>query len=260
MKNFLAFLLFTAALLGAQAFSAWPGAPPLLGENPGNSAQFLNVAAGNSRGTVETIQIQFQPVFKGEKVALEAPLQNIHGDSMALHTLRFYLSNFVFLKNGAIVYAEKDSHHLLDLEVEHSLDLGFQLPENSRFDELKFDLGIDSLTQVSGAMGKDLDPTKGMFWTWQSGYINVKLEGFHERSPARNHEFQFHLGGYASPFQSQQCVRLAIPKEGDLKLVLDLAPFFEQVEQSYPYSIMSPAAAAVDLTKTLANSFRVYAK
>ena len=260
MKNALVIMLCTGVLLGARAFSPWPDVAPLMDKNPGKYEQFPNGSASNTRRTEETIKIHFQPVFKGKRVALDAPLQSIQGDSMALHTLRLYLSNFVFLKNGAMVHAEKNSHHLLDLEKEHTLDLGFQLPENTRFDELKFELGIDSLTQVSGAMGNDLDPTKGMFWTWQSGYINVKLEGFHVKSPARNHEFQFHLGGYASPFISQQSVRLAIPKKGDLKLVLDLAPFFEQVDQTHQYSIMSPAATAVDLSKILANSFRVYAK
>lgn len=253
-------MLFTGVLLGAQAFSPWPDEMPFTGKNPGKSAQCLQGSASNSRRTEETIKIHFQPVFKERRVDLEAPLQSDRGDSMALHTCRFYLSNFVFLKKGAVVHAEKNSHHLLDLEAEHTLDLRFQLPENSHFDELKFELGIDSLTQVSGAMGNDLDPTKGMFWTWQSGYINVKLEGFHVKSPARNHAFQFHLGGYVSPFQSQQSVHLAIPKEGNLQLVLDLEPFFEQVDQTHQYSIMSPAAAAVDLSKTLANSFRVYAE
>jgi len=36
---------------------------------------------------------------------------------------------------------------------------------------------VDSLANVSGAMSNDLDATKGMYWSWQSGFINLKIEG-----------------------------------------------------------------------------------
>jgi hypothetical protein len=45
--------------------------------------------------------------------------------------------------------------------------LSFDLPTYLKYDQIQFQLGIDSLTNVSGAMGGDLDPTKGMYWTWQ---------------------------------------------------------------------------------------------
>ena len=39
-------------------------------------------------------------MFQEKKAVLEAPLQNRGGDALMLSTLRFYLSNFVFLKDG----------------------------------------------------------------------------------------------------------------------------------------------------------------
>ena len=79
-----------------------------------------------------------------------------------------------------------------------------------RHDKIKFNLGIDSLTNVSGVMGGDLDPTKGMYWTWQSGYINFKMEGSSAVCPTRNHEFQFHIGGYQDPFYAMQTLELEV--------------------------------------------------
>ncbi len=213
----------------------------------------------------QSFSLHFQPVFQQKNVILDAPLLTVAGDSLALHTLRLYLCNFVFLKKGAAVWAEKNSHHLLDLEDTSTLDLRFGLPAGMGFDEVKFDLGVDSLTNASGALGGDLDPTKGMYWTWQSGYINVKIEGFFERCPTRDGEFQFHLGGFLPPFQSVQTVAVkvgSIQNASDLKFQLDfdLAPFIEKVDWAKRHSIMSPSAEAVRLSEVLAQSFSIHAK
>jgi len=209
---------------------------------------------------VEGVALLFQPIFQGKKIALEEPLRNSQMDSLALHTLKFYLSKFIFLKNGEVVFEEMNSYHLLDLEDDSTLTLKFKEAKSWDFDHLQFNLGIDSLTHISGAMGGDLDPTKGMFWTWQSGYINVKMEGFSAKCPARNHAFQFHLGGYLAPFQSVQTVQLSVPKGRNLQLQMDLAPFFEQVDWAKKHSIMSPSKEAVALSRILANSFSIYEK
>ncbi len=199
--------------------------------------------------------MQFEPVFLGQKMALEQPARKPDGDSLALHTLRFYLSNFVFFKNCAVVFAEKNSHHLLDLEDEKSMLLTFEFPQNLDFDSLRFDLGVDSATTVSGAMGGDLDPTRGMFWTWQSGYINFKIEGFSRKSPARDGEFRFHLGGYLPPFQTLQRVGLPVFSKEKAVLQLDLTPFFEKIDWQKKPNIMSPCREAVELSEVLAKSF-----
>ncbi len=205
------------------------------------------------------LDLRFQPVLQGRKIVLNEPLRTAAGDSITVHTLRFYLSNMVFLKNGALVFAEPDSHHLLDLEDESTPGFRVDLPAGTAgFTEIQFDLGIDSLTNTAGALGGDLDPTKGMYWAWQSGYINVKIEGKSLRCPARNHEFQFHLGGYLPPFQSVQTVRLPVPKTQNLLVDFDLTAFFEQVDWAKKPGIMSPGAEAVRLSQVLAKTFSTH--
>jgi hypothetical protein len=203
------------------------------------------------------LELHFQPVFQKKKIDLNAAAQK---GAPSISMLRLYLSNFTFLKNDSIVFEEKNSCHLLDLEDENTLELKFAGLKNLDFDLLQFNLGIDSLTHVSGAMGGDLDPTKGMFWTWQSGYINFKIEGVFEKCPTRNHEFQFHLGGYLAPFQAVQSVQLKVLKGEHLVLQLNLSPFFEQVDWVKKYSIMSPAKEAVAASRVLANSFSIHAE
>ncbi len=154
--------------------------------------------------------MHFNPVFNSQSILAGQASFDFQGDSLAIHTLKFYLSNIAFLKNGKEIWREKNSFHLLDIEDLNFLSISFSPGADIEFDALKFDLGIDSLTNVSGAFGGDLDPTKGMYWAWNSGYVNFKIEGYFEKCPARNHEFQFHIGGYMPPFQSLQTIILPV--------------------------------------------------
>ena len=242
MKNSLFFMLLVGLCLGAQAFIRRP-------------ACNHNLNAGPDR------VFNFKAVFQGKMIGLSqenTENRKSKNEAPKLHMLRFYLSNFVFLKNGAPVFEAKNSYHLLDLEDESSLELKFKGLGELDFDQVVFNLGIDSLTHVAGVMGGDLDPTKGMFWTWQSGYVNFKMEGEYGKCPTQNHAFQFHLGGWQAPFQSVQSVRLMVPKSEKLCLQLDLTPFFDQIDWVKKYSIMSPCKEAVAASKILANSFSVH--
>ena len=129
------------------------------------------------------------------------PLLN---DSIKIETLKFYISDFELLENKKIIYSDKKRYHLLDFENENSMNILTSKITIGNYNVAKFMLGIDSATNVSGAMGGDLDPTKGMYWTWQSGYINIKLEGKSKVCRTRNHEFQFHIGGYLPPHKTIQ--------------------------------------------------------
>lgn len=209
--------------------------------------------------SAQNFTFQIQPVFFQKNIVLDAPIFEKNGDSLVIQTLKFYLGNFVFLKKGGVVFSEI-SYRLLDLEDDKSLVLAFKIPENLDFDSLQFDLGVDSLTNVSGAMGGDLDPTRGMFWTWQSGYINVKMEGFHEKSTARGHGFEFHLGGYLPPFQTVQKVVLPVFQKEKMRVGFDLAPFFESLDWAKNWNVMSPCPEAAGFSNLLSKSFFAHEK
>jgi hypothetical protein len=212
----------------------------------------------SAQSATQVFSVNFQPVFSGQKIVLSTPIFDNKGDSVVIETLRFYVGNFEFWKGGQVVLSQK-SHHLIDLDVEMSLSLEFPVSEAMDFDSLLFDFGVDSATQMAGAMGGDLDPTRGMFWTWQSGYIHCKIEGNASQCPARGGAFEFHLGGYASPFSTIQKIKVNLTGQqsaATTQINLDLAPFFEQVDWAKKPSIMSPSSEAVRLSKVLAKSFR----
>src|SRR6478735_5595137 len=160
-------------------------------------------------------------------------------DSVNISALRFYISHVEFLDNGKRIFLEPESYHLIDADEKKSLTLSISVPADVNITHLRFYLGIDSLTNVSGAKGGDLDTTKGMYWTWQSGYINFKLEGTSNVCKTRKNEFTFHSGGYSLRQNALQTVTL--PASGNAAVIsFDLKQFFSAVDLDKFNHIMSP--------------------
>ncbi|MBS1771588.1 MAG: hypothetical protein JST82_01920 [Bacteroidetes bacterium] len=178
-------------------------------------------------------------------------------NEIRLETVRCYISNLSLYSKGRLVYHDS-VYHLLNLR--RGVGIGFSYEEISSVlvDSAQFNIGVDSLMSVSGAMGDDLDPEKGMYWAWQSGYINFKIEGRCNKVPARNHEFQYHIGGYAGKDNALQTVGLHMLKGASvLSIDIRLDEFFSGIDISKQYSVMIPGPEAVQLAKRFAGCFKM---
>ena len=105
--------------------------------------------------------------------------------------------------------------------------------------------------------GGDLDPTNGLYWTWQSGYINFKLEGKTAACPARNNLFQYHIGGYQYPFNAMREVELDIEKGGEILIEFPIEELLNNTDLSKEYEIMSPNKKAMRMADKIAKNFRI---
>jgi hypothetical protein len=167
-------------------------------------------------------------------------------DSISVDILRFYVSDIYFLKKGKVVFTDKNRFHLLDMG--HQLKIDLLLVKND-FDAIRFNVGIDSTTNSGGVKGGDLDPTKNMYWAWQSGYINFKLEGKSKVCKTRNNAFQFHIGGYSYPNNSLQTVTIPANNTSALNINFDLEKLLSGIGLQTTNEIMSPCAKAVQVAK-----------
>lgn len=182
------------------------------------------------------------------------------GDSIQIEELKFYVSGITLWNGNEKVWVEQNSFHLIDVTKPASMKLGLNVSAALVFNQLSFNLGIDSVTNVSGAMGGDLDPTKGMYWTWQSGYINMKLEGNSNLCTTRNHAFQYHLGGYQSPFNALQQVKLSVTRQNPVHLIFNVKELLTQLDLAKQAEIMSPGKEASWLSKKMVQYFTVEKK
>ena len=187
--------------------------------------------------------IQFNPVWGSEKLDLDKKY-TLKDDVISISKLKFYVSDVRLKKEGKTIYKTQKKSFLIDLESRLKIDFDENMTEN--FDEIQFNIGVDSLTNVSGAMGEDLDPSNGMYWSWQSGYINFKVEGKSEELSSAHKDFQFHVGGYSKPFETLQMVVLPM-KSSQNVIFLDILQFFTQIDVSRIHSVMSPGEKAVVL-------------
>lgn len=174
-------------------------------------------------------------------------------DSIQLETLRFYVSKVCFYNNGLKVFEEKKSYHLMDWEEK----LFFNVALSKDFDAVSFCIGIDSITNVSGALSGDLDPTNGMYWTWQSGYINFKIEGTNPSCKTRNHAFQWHVGGYQFPNATIQEIKLSCKNKKEIKVAIDLKKMMRHASVAAHPEVMSPSKEAVQLSKVFKSCFSI---
>ena len=179
----------------------------------------------------------------------------IISDSVSIQSLRFYLSDINLIKNGRKIYQVKNQPNLIDIS--KKLQVKLFTKSELEFDSIQFDIGVDSLSQVSGAMGGDLDPMKGMYWSWQSGYINFKLEGKSNICNTRNHVFQFHIGGYQSPYNTIQHIILPVQNKTNINIKLNIKKLLSQIDLKNVNQIMSPSEKSVEISKQYANFFSI---
>ena len=210
--------------------------------------------------TVEEHILAFHFTMGNSALQLNNPHYQPGDDSIQIELLRFYVSGIELLNNNKTIFKEKNSFHLIDASENRSLLIPLNTAPNITFNRIKFNLGIDSVTNVSGAMGGDLDPTLGMYWTWQSGYINFKLEGKSNRCKTRNNEFQFHLGGYQSPFSALQTVILNTAATKKINIVLNMEKVIGDVDMVSQNHIMSPGKDAVSLSEKVSTNFSIQQK
>lgn len=202
------------------------------------------------------VTISFIPTFANREIAAEEQYASPSGqDSFLIEVLRFYISGIRLYEGDKVVFTERDGYHLVDIATPESRRVRINLPEGTRFDHLRFYLGVDSATNTAGAMGGDLDPVNGMYWTWQSGYINFKLEGKSRRCPARNNRFEFHLGGYRAPACALQEISFPVQQASGVNIYLPVDRFLQQTDIGTQYAVMIPGAAAVALSRRLADLF-----
>lgn len=202
--------------------------------------------------------VSFAGYFKEAKIDIpENGFEAHDSNRLVIQVLKFYASNVRFLHQGEVVFAEQNSYHLIDIQKQNPVTFFISADSVFEPDAIQFDLGIDSVTNAGGVMGGDLDPAKGMYWAWQSGYINLKLEGQSLLCNTRNHAFEFHLGGYMDADYCLQKVVLPISSNGEINIKLDIAPFLQSIDLTKQNQIMSPGKAAVELSEQIANCFSI---
>jgi len=203
-------------------------------------------AQDDSIGVNFIFEVEGIPLELGKPVVLKD-----RSDTLQIDALRFYFSDIRWEKETDLSANPKDRYHLVDATDPTSQLLRTHAPaENS---SLHFGFGVDSLTNDTGVHGGDLDPTKGMYWAWQTGYVNFKIEG----SSRACKNFGYHLGGFLDGLDASTEVSLSfdfskVERVNDgtqVQLVFEIADFLKEAEAISGCHLMRPSVEAVSLAQ-----------
>ncbi len=159
------------------------------------------------------LQIRFNITANGKTLTLnDSSYTNAFNESYQVTRLKYYISNIALHAYDGVVY--NDRVFLLEAGGTDSI----VMPENAaNYYSLEFLVGVDSALNCSGAQDGALDPLNGMFWTWNSGYIFFKLEGYSPASKADLQRIEHHVGGYRYPNKAARLIKLELPKTLEVK-------------------------------------------
>ena len=192
--------------------------------------------------TNDSLQIKIHFKFKAEQLHPNKKYISQNNDTLHFTKIKMYLSDFHFNKAQA-----QTNTHLINFDDPETLTFKIAKPKNDP-KTINFNVGVDSLKSLSGALAGDLDPTNGMYWAWQSGYINLKIEGTSSSCKTRKNEFQFHIGGYKQPNYALRPIEIPIKpaqkNSNSLDININLALLFDNINLQTTNSIMMPGAAA----------------
>ena len=101
--------------------------------------------------------------WKGEPLVFDSTYVSIQGDSLKLDKFNIYLSNLKLSRKGDIVEEEENSFHLLKYSDSISTNfINWKSDRGVLHQDISFNIGIDSVTNTSGALDGDLDPALGL--------------------------------------------------------------------------------------------------
>ncbi len=214
----------------------------------------FTVLSSRAQKNVGTLIINIHPVFDGKELVLsENAYVNANGDSIYIDTFKFYFSNLCL--SGTKPFCEKESYHLIDAENISTLSFTLKDIPIANYSELSFEIGVDSLKNTKGVLTGDLDPIKGMYWAWNTGYIAAKLEGHSKVCKTLHNAFEFHIGGYLQPYRSLRKNKISVGNlqisstaVNTLELYADAAEWFktpEKIDVSKINSIVLPNKQSV---------------
>jgi|GEM_PF-74542 len=242
------------------------------------------VACSDDENTAQSgpISLEFDNVVSAANLQLNTdntPYTNGKGEDFKVTMLSYYVSNIKLKSSDGTIYQDpmasdgSAGYYLIHESDAASQIVTLQNVPKGEYIEVTFTIGVDANQLNQGAQTGALDPVSGFFWSWNSGYIFMALEGVSPVSTEDDHVFQYHIGGYkddgANQVDNIKTITLSFngdtapvrpEHEPEVHLLFDVNKFLngpgEQVTFSTNASRHSPKPCA-DLANNISDAFVV---
>jgi hypothetical protein len=214
-----------------------------------------------------TVTLEFDNVFDGDDFTIGNEYTISNGDVIKPSKLLYYISN-ISLSNddGSTMHKFSDSYYLVDLTDAASLNIDLADVPNGDYTKVNFTIGVDSTRNVSGAQEGALDVVNGMFWSWNMGYVFMKMEGTVRDSIP----FRYHIGGFTWNANNVKTVAASVPAGSPIVVngssstahfMVNFAEFFKNpvdLDVAATPTIMSPNAASKVVAENYKDIFMIH--
>jgi hypothetical protein len=223
------------------------------------------VAYSSDNSPAGKLVLVFRHLIGNEELVLGNSYTNILGDTISVRKFKYYLSNFKVTDEAGNTTILPQQYFLIDEADAVTKMITLTVP-STKLKQISFLIGVDSIRNVSGVQEGALDPLKGMFWTWNSGYIMAKLEGTSNSSTIAGNAFTYHIGGFRNPMNTLRTVNLDLSQTDTGKEVIinaDINHWFKSVSElriAQTPVCHNPGKLAVTIANNYSNMFSIGSK
>lgn len=193
-----------------------------------------NEIIGDSKAS---FTIEFEHQVNGKSIVLNTNTYlNAKNEQFNISTFKYYVSNIKLTNTNGTVVTIPESYFLIDESKSESKLITLNNIPIGDYTKIEYTIGVDYAKNFAGAQTGALDPINGMFWTWNSGYIFLKLEGSSPASNATNNTLTFHIGGVIDPnntirtfsaeINTANPLRIRTDKKPDMHFIVNVASLF----------------------------------
>lgn len=169
---------------------------------------FLGLPPGTAKGS---LRIRMQHTVGQKPLVLDSvQYANALGQPYTVTRFRYYIGRIGLQRTEGGI-AGNTEYHLIDESEPAGKSFIMNGVPAGQYSLVTFIIGVDSAHNCSGAQTGALDPVNGMFWSWNTGYIFLKLEGTSPASTMPGNMFEYHIGGYKEPAKCIRLVTLMLP-------------------------------------------------
>ena len=198
----------------------------------------------------------FLTILAQEKLKIFFKVKN--ENSAKIKVCKLYISNLKIKKGNTVLFQEKDNAHLINpYDIKRNF-IETDLPKNLTPNQIVIGIGIDSTMNFNGIKGGDLDPINGMYWAWNTGYINFKIEAENNES-GNDEKLEYHIGGFLYPFYTYKeiTLNLSAKKDSEIIVVIDIDTFLKEAVLLEKKSVLSPGASSVRLSELFSTCLKL---
>ena len=140
------------------------------------------------------VSITFNNTVNGKTISSsDTNYRNAAGNLYSINILKYYVTNMVLVDENNKEWFAKN-YNLINIDEPTQNTFILSGVPNTNYTKMKFMLGVDSLRNLTGVQDGFLDPSYGMLWDWNTGYIFFKHEGNYKNTINELKPLRLHLG------------------------------------------------------------------